>query len=383
MPALQSPASKTTIVSSIQAKIQKIEKHLNTELALLETLHTVICPAGVTGCYGVYNSPYAADKDPITAETYKTGGYRWTLAPPAPKTWTDIVQFSTTNDDYTVLWWNQANDGKCSLPRDIAPATGGSTYITDTQPSTSVDNDGKDAGFASKANYPEGTACADSYYTGCHKVNYYVYSYGSSSWTSQCSGSSGNCYTSGKVLHECEDPAHRTDPAHTTCGVPRAGDGWCDEMVSRRHWTKSWSVSCPYHCHWTTCYSTKTARSCQMTEESPIIDSVSRYTHCDITYDTYGHFKYRAVIDPLLVTVTDKSKLIPVKDIYGDIVQENPNIKALYSAVINEAPESGDRCKDLEAGENVTGERYYHAGDNAYDPCPIGRNNTAQNPGYY
>ena len=126
----------------------------------------------------------------------------------------------------------------------------------------------------------------------------------------------------------------------------------------------------------------KECKSEQLPAEKTTVHS---YTHCDITYDTYGHFKYRVAIDPLLVTVTDKSKLIPVDNVLGQTIQKNPEIKAIYKGVINEAPSIEDGCLDEEAGEGRIGDRYFEAAstDLHADSCPIERNPLAQKTDYY
>lgn len=385
VPTLNAPACNTTIKNNLKTKIQEIESEINRDAMFFP--YVVLCPSTVPDCEADYYGGYSLEDDPKNGgNSYRSARFKWTIAPDPNKTWEEAIHWEGSSDDYNVLWWAQDNaNGQCTLPT-------GYVYKTDTQPlagTVSVQNDyAKDSwtktDFLGTQLFPEGTACADAYYVNCHKALQY--------WTKIDTCSPSSCYTcSGSDPHPsnsdpawCEEDAYSGDYAHSTCGGQPYGGTWCSAAQSLKE--NSYAQTCSWSCPWTTCscgYST-----CAADEYvARVYTGNVLYTHCDVKYDFKGHFKYRAKLDPLMITLTDESRTMPVKDIYGNIAMVKPQLKSIYKGWVYEEPAAeaaGARCVDREGDEDKSGSRYYHASDDAEgNECPKQRNATAPNPNYY
>jgi len=396
VPKLVAPACKRTIRDNLKNSINLIESELNNNTLQLEP-YTIKCPAGVPNCETDYNAPVEVYKDTATGQRYKTERFKWTLEPASPNIWNDAIKWDGNSDRYDVLWWAQNPiTGTCTLPD-------GTTFKTDniatllTNPERQSTSTGIDINPWQKKTglvppyteeFPEGTACADAFYVNCHEIKQYKTQTGGGSWWNCCGGGGGSCYNGPDPTAWCEMDGYKTDPAHTAfCGASPTGDPyggkWCSQATTTVHYSDSHGCSCS--CPWTSCPSSY-GECHSYVDTDPVVTGhvvQTAYTHCDIEYNFYGHFKYRADIDPLLVTLTDESKLIPAEDIYGNDVNTKPTLNAVYQETIREEPHDNDRCLDTESEEGNTNARYYHASDVGKSPCPTNKNAAAPRTDYY
>ncbi len=345
-------ASVPTNYSAVNRSIQKAIGWLNDWLNVRRTDYKdVVCTAvgcSPSGTKNAFNNPF------ITAATdYSADRIKWELRPENSSKTEFKVYWDSTDDRYTVLWWSQDATGASKYPFSTV------AYKQDTQPanpcnSNSVNNLGLDRtswdSAAPHNNFPEGTASCDSFYCDCHSLTEYVtwYNAGSAkSWS--------NCDYQGDT-----DPTNH----YTDCS---------DVTVTSTHYSCS-------GCGESTCCSSWNTYSGISGTRNPI------QAHCDICYDFYAHFKYRAEVDPILVTITDMSKTIPAVDINGVKQLLNPVLSMIDKVKISEAPLCGDGCCDMESGEEETGGRYYCAADctgASVVNCPVMDNGVAPRTPYY
>jgi len=353
-PTVTVPTSYANVNESMKTAIGWMNTWLNDDLITGKNASCNEAGCNFTGTYNASRDPYT------TGDSYITQRIKWQIrgqkpldAPADFKTYWD-----PTDDRYTVLWWNQSASGAATLPDGFA-------YAQDTQPggcaygsSNSQNNNGRQDGStplaninqgAPHSNIPEGSAVCDSFYTGCHQLTEYVTWYNAGSPKSYSS-----CDYSGNV----------PSPHYTDCsGV----------TVTSTH----------YECHGcgeSTCCSSWNTYSGISGTRNPW------QAHCSVAYDFYAHFKYRAEIDPVLVTIIDLAKMIPVKNIFGQMLTQNPELSAVEAVTVAEEPLCGDGCCDSETGEDEVGSRYYCPGDCpaiGAHPCPQAKNPSPPKTGYY
>lgn len=347
-PTASVPTNYSAVNRSLQTAIGWLNDWLNVRRTTDKDVVCTVAGCSPSGTYAAFNNPFIA-----TATDYTADRIKWELKPENSSKTEFNVYWDPTDDRYTVLWWSQDATGHSKYPFSAT------TYINDTQPtnpcnSNSMNNAGLDRtpwnSTAPHTNFPEGTGSCDSYYCDCHSLTEYVtwYNDGSAKYWS-------NCDYNGNT----DPPNHYTDCSGVT--------------VTSTHYSCS-------SCGESTCCSSWNTYSGISGTRNPI------QAHCDICYDFYAHFKYRAEVDPILVTITDMSKTIPAVDINGVKRLLNPILSMIDKVKISEAPLCGDGCCDRESGEGETGGRYPCAADctgASVVDCPIVDNSGAPRYPYY